>query len=112
MAVALLPGLPADFPSEQYFHLEPHATDATISEIAVQKTAGESIDNVSLRHLHKLRMIEGVLCLPAKLQPPALAQRERFEQTQVEIVRPVGKLCIASGGGHIGKSRAFHPIGG
>src|SRR5215831_11344926 len=55
-------------------------------------------------------MVEGVLRFPAEFQPPALADRERLEQAQVEIVRAVGELRIPADRGPIRKSRAFDPV--
>src|SRR5437660_10072330 len=74
------------FSSKQHLHLHPHAADAAVGEIAVQKAPCRRVDNIPLRYLHELRMIDSVLSLPAKLQSPALADRERFEKTGVKII--------------------------
>src|SRR5579864_1092514 len=71
--------------SKQHLHLHPHATDPTIREIAVQKTACRRGGNTPFRHLYKLRVIEGVLGLPAKLQPLALRDADRPQVSQVKI---------------------------
>ena len=72
--------------SKQHLHLHPHAADAAVREIAVQKAPCRRVDDTSLRYLHELRMIESVLSLPAKLQPPVLADGQRFEKTRVKII--------------------------
>src|SRR5215831_9047520 len=96
-------------PSENKLHLHPHAPNSTIRVIAVQKTAGRGVNDIPLRHVHELRMVERVLRFPAKLQPLALGERERLEQAQIKIVRPVGKERVAADRRRIRKSRAFHP---
>src|SRR5262245_43003230 len=96
--------------SKYHLHLNPHAADAAVGVVAVQKTAGHRVDYIPLGHLHELWMIESIQGLPAKLQPPALADRKRLEQGQIEVIRPVGKERIPATGGRIGGSRAFHPM--
>jgi hypothetical protein len=64
-----------DTASEDQLRLNPHAADAAVGEIAVQKFTLRRVKDVPGRHVHVLRMIEGVQCFPAKLQTPVLADR-------------------------------------
>jgi hypothetical protein len=59
--------------SKYQFRLHPHAADAAVGEIAVQKLTGRRVKDAPGRHVHVLRMIEGVQRFPAKLQTPVLA---------------------------------------
>src|SRR3989442_616734 len=68
--------------SKHHFHLNSHAADAAVGEVAIQETSRLSTIHAHWRNLDKLGMIECVQRFPAKLQPPRLTQRDRFRQVQ------------------------------
>src|SRR5262249_53079904 len=66
--------------SKHHLQLHPHAADAAVGEVAIQETAWWCAEHISLRRVHKLRMIEGIQRFPAELQPLRLSNGNRLGQ--------------------------------
>ena len=67
------------FHSKYDLHLGPHSADAAVGEIPIEKVGGGGADHVG-RNLSELRVIQGIECFPAKLQPPLLSDLEGLGQ--------------------------------
>ena len=61
--------------SKYQLHLDPHAADAAICEVPVQKAIGRSVQNVAERNIDVLRVIQRILSFPAKFQLFVLSNR-------------------------------------
>ena len=62
--------------SKHEFHLRPHAADAAVGIIPIEKVRGRRADHAFLWNLRELRVIQRVESLPAKVQSPRLADLE------------------------------------
>ena len=92
--------------SENQLDLHPHATDAAVGEIAIQKLGRGEVD-VPFRNLCELRMVQGIEGVAAKLQSSLLSNQEGSGETHVKVVDPAGDKSIATYGGSIGQTRGY-----
>src|SRR5580700_4351766 len=72
--------------SKQPLDLNPQRSYASVSIASVQEFPRGRVHDVHRRHLHILRMIEGVLRFAPKFHVPAIACPERLKEARIEVV--------------------------
>ena len=100
--------------SEQQLQLHPHAADAAVGEIAIQKAGrqpwcGTRGGHALFWNLSELRMVQGIQSLPAKLQPLLLSDLEGLGKAHVKVVDATGHQCVATYCEGIGRSNPLDP---
>src|SRR4029077_20895904 len=74
-------------------HLHPHAADAAVGEITIQKQGRRGPEHVPSWNLSELRMVQGIKSFPAKLHAPLLSDLDRLEKAHVKVVYTPGQDC-------------------
>src|SRR5579864_5566532 len=96
--------------SENQLHLRPHASNAAVGEIPIQKAERWGADHAGRRNLSELRVIQGIEGFPSKLHPFLLSDREGLCKGYIKVVDTARKECVPANRGSIGESNALNPV--